>query len=305
MLETIVDFSSTVLRLGTPLLIASLGLMFNSWAGIVNIGAEGMMLMGAFFSVVGSYYTESVVLGACIGGISGAATAAIFIFMVETARADETVVGTAINIFGLGLTSALTRIVFGVGEAAPQIASFEVAPIPGLKDIPFLGPVVFRQSPIVYFSLLIIPLCWIFLFKTNCGLRIRAVGENPSACSTAGIRVPLIHYTATIFGGLLCGIAGSAISLGQLSFFTENMVAGRGYIALAALIFGGRRPLGILLAVLLFGAGDALQFRLQALNTGVPYQFLVMFPYLLTVFAVAINGRERKQRFHVSAETQK
>ncbi len=296
MSNTVIEFISTALRLSIPLLIAALGLMFNSQAGVVNIGAEGMMLMGAFFAVVGSYGTGSAIAGALIGGLAGAATAAIFIFLVETANADETVVGTAINILGLGFTSAMTRIVFGIGTAAPKISSFGSLSIPLLSDIPVLGPILFQQSLVVYAGLALVPLCHIFLFKTHTGLRIRAVGEAPGACSTAGISVPFVHYATTIFGGFLCGIAGSAISLGQLSFFTEDMVAGRGFIALAALILGRRKPLGILLAVLLFGVGDALQFRIQTMGTQVPYQFLVMLPYLLTIVAVAITGRAKKRK---------
>lgn len=287
MLDMVINFLSADLRTATPILLAALGLVYGERAGIVNIGAEGMMLVGALAGVAGSYFLGNAWYGALAGMFFGGLIALIFAYLTITVKADQVVVGAAINILGLGLTTSFARVIFGVNTAPPKIDSFTPVAVPVLSKIPVLGPVLFQQSALVYVALLLVPVAHFILFKTDIGLKVRAVGEHPKACDTVGIDVYKVRYGSVIVSGLLSGLAGAYVSLGLLSFFTENMIAGRGFIALAAVVFGKWSPLGALGAALLFGAGDALQFRLQASGTQIPFQFLLMVPYILTILALA------------------
>ncbi|MEI7884472.1 MAG: ABC transporter permease [Clostridia bacterium] len=295
MLEGISNFLAADIRTATAIMIAGLGLVFSEKSGVVNIGAEGMMLTGALMGVVGSWQTGSVWGGVLIAALSGAVIALVFAYLTITVKADQVVVGTAINILGLGLTTTLSRVLFGLNTAPPKISSFSPIEIPILSKIPVLGQSLFHQPFPVYAALVIVPIAYFVMFKTDLGLKIRAVGEHPKACDTVGINVYKIRYGTVIYSGLLCGFAGSFVSLGLLSFFTENMVAGRGFMALAAVVFGNYNPFGVMGASLLFGAGEALQYRLQAAGTNIPFQFLLMVPYVLTILALAgFIGKSQK-----------
>lgn len=292
MIDTITSFLASDIRTATPILIAALGIVFSERAGIVNIGTEGLMLIGSLVCVAGSYYTGSVLLGTIIGMIITMLFALVFGYFTITVKADQTVVGTAINIFAGGFTIALNRVLFGLNTSIPKIDVFDKVKIPVLGDIPIIGESLFNQSVPVYLAFLAIPLAWFVLQKTNIGLKIRAVGENPKACDTVGINVYKTRYMTVLYSGLMAGFAGAFVSMGQLSFFSEGMVAGRGFMALAAVVFGNYTPVGVMIASLVFGAGEALQYRLQALNTGIPYQFLVMLPYVITVVAICLLVRK-------------
>jgi simple sugar transport system permease protein len=274
-----------------PILIAALGLVFSERAGIVNIGTEGLMLIGALFGVLGSYWTGSVFLGTLIAMVVTILFSLIFAFFTITVKADQTVVGTAFNIFASGLTITLNRVVFGVSTSVPIIDVYDQVPIPLLSKIPVIGKALFNQSIPVYIIIIAIPVLWYVLQKTNIGLKVRAVGEHPKACDTVGINVKRTRYMAVLFSGLMTGFAGAFVSMGQLSFFAEGMVAGRGFMALAACVFGNYTPVGTMFAALLFGAGESLSYRLQAANTGIPYQFLTMLPYVITVVAICMMIR--------------
>lgn len=287
MLDIITNFLATDIRTAIPILIAALGFIYSERAGVVNIGAEGIMLIGALSGVAGSFYTGSAWYGVALAIIVCAVFGLLFAFLTVTVRADQVVVGAAFNILGLGLTTTLARVIFGVNTAPPKIDAFTNIPIPVLSNIPVIGQVLFNQNAIAYITYILIPVLHFVLFKTEIGLKIRAVGEHPKACDTVGINVYKTRYGTIIFSGMMAGLAGSYVSLCLLSFFTENMVAGRGFIALAAVIFGKYSPLGALVAALVFGAGDALQFRLQAVGTQIPFQFLLMVPYILTILALA------------------
>lgn len=286
-LAEIINFLGADIRTAVPLLIAATGLIFSERAGIVNIGVEGMMLIGSLAGVVGSYFLGSAWLGVLVAILSGIICGLFFAYLVVSAQADQVVIGAAFNILGLGVTTSFARVIFGVNTAPPSIDSFHPVSLPVLSKIPVLGPILFNQTELVYLALVLVPVAHFILFKTALGLKIRAVGEHPRAADTVGINVYRVRYGACIVGGALAGLAGSYLSLSLLNFFTENMTAGRGFIALAAVIFGKWTPLGTLGATLLFGAGDALQYRLQAANSGIPYQVLLMIPYLLTIAALA------------------
>lgn len=292
MIDTITSFLASDIRTAMPILIAALGLVFSERAGIVNIGTEGFMLIGALFGVLGSYWTGSVLIGSLLAMVVTMIFSWIFAFFTITVKADQTVVGTAVNIFASGLTITLNRVIFGVTTSVPVIDVYDQIPIPLLSKIPVIGNALFNQSIPVYLTLIAVPVAWFVLQKTNIGLKIRAVGEHPKACDTVGINVKRVRYQAVVFSGLMSGFAGAFVSMGQLSFFTEGMVSGRGFMALAAVVFGNYTPGGALIAALLFGAGNALSYRLQAANTGIPYQFLTMLPYLITVVAICMMIRK-------------
>ena len=282
----LISFLSSMIMLSTPTLIASLGIVFSERAGIVNIGTEGMMLMGALAGVIGSLLTGSVWLGALIAMLVAMLFAAIFGYFTVIVKADQTVIGTGMNILASGLTITVNRAFFGASTSPPKIDVFGKAPIPLLSDIAVLGQVLFNQPLPVYIAFLLVPVAWFVMFRTNTGLKLRAVGENPRACDTVGINVVRTRFMSILYSGIMAGFAGAFVSMGQMSFFTENMIAGGGFMALAAVVFGNYTPVGVMGAALVFGASNALKFLLQALDTGIPSQFLVMLPYIITILAL-------------------
>ncbi len=285
-MDNLISFLSSVIMLATPTLLAALGIVFSERAGIVNIGTEGMMLIGALSGVIGSYVFGSVWLGLLFAMLVCLLFAAIFAFFTVTVKADQTVIGTGLNILASGLTITVNRAVFGASTSPPQIDSFDRFAVPGLSSIPVLGDVFFNQPFPVYIAFLLVPVAWFVMFRTNTGLKLRAVGENPRACDTVGIHVGRTRYMSILYSGLMAGFAGSFVSMGQMSFFTENMIAGGGFMALAAVVFGNYTPIGVMGAALVFGVSNALKFQIMALNTGIPSQFLVMLPYLITILAL-------------------
>ncbi len=285
-MDNLVSFLSSVIMLATPTLLAALGIVFSERAGIVNIGTEGMMLIGALAGVIGSYVFGSVWLGVLFAMLICMLFAALFAFFTVTVKADQTVIGTGLNILASGLTITVNRAMFGASTSPPQIESFGPIALPGLSKIPVLGDVFFNQPMPVYIAFLLVPVAWFVMFRTNTGLKLRAVGENPRACDTVGINVARTRYMSILYSGLMAGFAGSFVSMGQMSFFTENMIAGGGFMALAAVVFGNYTPVGVMAAALVFGVSNALKFQLMALSTGIPSQFLVMLPYFITILAL-------------------
>lgn len=279
---------SAALRLSVPILFAALGGMFSERSGVVNIGLEGIMLTGAFAGVVGSYFTGSQWLGALVAMLSGIALAALFALITVKIQINQIVSGIAINLLAVGLTSFFFRALFGITTTPITVNAFAPVSIPGLSSLPFVGEVLFSQTALVYIAFLLVPVSWFILYKTSWGLSIRTVGEHPTAADTVGIPVNRVRTLCVLASGALAGLGGAFLSLGQFNMFVDNMISGRGFIAVAAVIFGRWNPKGILIASLIFGVADALQIRLQTAGVEIPYQFLLMFPYLLTV--VALTG---------------
>jgi general nucleoside transport system permease protein len=283
---------ASTLAMAVPLALPAIGGTFSERTGVVNIAMEGIMLMGAFFGVAFSYWTGSAWLGLFFGVIMGGLLSAVFAWAAIRLAADQVVLGMAINIFAAGLTAFLLDTIFGFGGTPPETPQLPTVSIPGLSSIPFIGAFFTNQSVLVYVMLVIVVLSHWFLFHTRIGLRMRSVGENPLAADTAGLNVWRLRYAGVIIGGVLSALGGVYLSLGILNSFDVNMTNGRGYIALAAMIFGKWTPLGSFAASLLFGFATALGIALQ--NHGISANLLGMLPYLLTILALAgLVGRSK------------
>ena len=274
-------------RLATPILLAALGEVFAERAGVLKISIEGEMLIGALAGFLGAFYLKSLWSGIfCAMGAAAIYGLLAGVFSI-TFKLDQVITGITLNILALGLTSFLYRFILGKSFIPPSISPLGVLKIPGLSQIPVIGPILFQQNILVYLTFFVlVPLSTFILFKTTFGLNLRAVGEYPLAADTVGIHVYAIRYACVIIGGLFSGLGGAFMTLAQLNMFTENLTAGRGFIAIAAVIFGRWHPVGAMIATLLFGIADALQLRLQGLGVNVPYQFLLMLPYILTILAL-------------------
>jgi ABC-type uncharacterized transport system permease subunit len=294
-MDTITSFLAADIRMATPIMLAALGILFSERAGIVNIGTEGMILMGALAGVIGSFYTGSVWIGALVAIIVTMAFSAIFAFFTVTIKADQTVIGTGMNILAAGLTVTVNRAIFGASTSPPKIDVFGAIHIPILSNIPIIGKALFSQSLPVYIAFILVPIAWFVMFRTNIGLKLRAVGENPRACDTVGINVSRIRWMSILYSGILAGFAGAYVSMGQMSFFTEGIVAGGGFMALAAVVFGNYTPVGVMIAALVFGASNALQYSLQVLNTGIPDQLMGTLPYIITIVALCMVIKRSKK----------
>jgi len=282
---------ASAVRLTTPIGLAAIGAVISERSGVINIGLEGMMLSGAFAAVVGSHYLGGPWMGLLAAMVAGGVVALLLAYPSVTLGAAQIVVGVAINLAAFGLTTFLDRTLLRPA-GIERVAAFHPVPIPYLSELPLVGPVLFMQNPLVYLMLLLAPALTVFVFRTPWGLALRAVGENPRAADTAGINVTLVRYLAVATSGIFAGMAGAFLSLGHLDLFTENMTAGRGFIALAAVIFGKWHPLGALAAAFVFGAADAFQLLVQTYNLGFPYQFPLMLPYVLALLALAgVVGR--------------
>ena len=297
LLEIIANVSASTLRLATPLIFASLAGLLSYQVGLINIALEGLMLVGAFVAVVIGFQLGSAWLGVIVAMIICALFASFFALFVVDLNADLIVTGLAVNFLALGGTAYLLQILFNTsGTFAPNDFD-QLAPlnIPGLSDLPLIGRVFFRHSPLVYLSWLMVPVTAIFMYRTRQGLHIRAVGENPEAAATAGISVRRMQYLALILGGILCGLGGAHLAVGDLALFRENMTGGRGFIALAAVYFASGRPRMATIACLLFGMFEALQFRLQT-TSNIPTQFFQMLPYLMVVVMLVIVSVAKDRR---------
>ncbi|MDR1900088.1 MAG: ABC transporter permease [Treponema sp.] len=287
----ITNFLASDIIMAAPLLICALGALFGEKSGIINIGYEGLMIAGAFFGVVVSWISGSVLAGALAAMFAAMLLNLLFAFFVIHLHANQVVAGLAINILATGITTTLNRSIFGASAMVPTIDVFDRLPVPLLSRLPVLGNTVFNQYIVVYAALLFVPVSSFIFNRTHIGLKVRSVGEHPQACDTLGINVYMVRYGGQIAAGLAAGLSGAFISMGQLSFFVEGMVAGRGFMALAAVVFGNFTPAGVLGASLLFGAADALKYRLQTTVTWIPYQAWLILPYLITLVALAAYHR--------------
>ncbi|MGM0601722.1 MAG: ABC transporter permease [Bacillota bacterium] len=288
LINNIVSLLNTSLRMAAPLILAALGGMFSERSGVINIALEGIMLIGAFMGMAGSYLTGNPWMGVVAAVFFGGLVASIHAFVSIHLKANQVVSGTAINIFAAGVTSFMLRVMFESAGQSPSVNKIKDWTLPVINDIPILGDIIGKHTPFVYIALILVVFSYWLLFKTPFGLRIRSVGEHPAAADSVGINVYRIRYIAVIMSGLFAGLAGASLSIGLLDLFVENMTSGRGFIALAAMIFGKWTPQGALLAAFLFGFADALQMLAQTMGLSfIPRQFLLMAPYILTILALA------------------
>jgi ABC-type uncharacterized transport system permease subunit len=293
-LDTVFVWSAllaAMLRFATPLTFAAIGGLFSERAGVVNIGLEGMMLTGAFFGILAADKAGSWAIGLLAAVVAGGALALVHAFFSIHVRADQIVSGTAVNFLALGITGYLYIDVYGTQGVPSDVSRIPRVSLPGIEDLYFLGPAIGDLNLMVWGSLLLVIVAYVVLFKTAIGLRLRAVGEHPKAADTVGISVYGIRYAAVTLSGMLAALGGAYLSIGFVGSFAENMTKGRGFIALAALIFGNWRPFGAFAAALLFGFSSALAQRLPEYSESGATLFQTL-PYVLTLIAVAgVIGR--------------
>jgi len=275
------------IRLAMPYLFAAIGETLGQRSGVLNLGVEGQMLMGAFIAFYVTLQTGNLWLAmlaaAAVGAVMGLAMAYVSVDL----HAQQGISGIGFYLFGLGMSTLLFQMLVGTVET---VSGFAPIQIPLLSDIPVIGEILFRQNLLVYIAFALVPIAQFVLMKTTLGLKIRAAGENPEAADSLGVSIRLVRYITVTLGGLLSGIAGASMSIGTLNVFQQNMTSGLGFIAVALVYFGGWRPRGVLLGALLFSMVSALQLRLQLIpDWPIPSDLMVMTPYIVTIIALVLT----------------
>ena len=294
MLEFVLDAIRAAIPAGTPLLLGTLGEIYAERSGVLNLGVEGMMIMGAVTGFGVTFTTGNVWLGLAMAALVGGLLALIHAFLSITLRANQVVSGLALTMFGLGMSGMIGKRFVGT----PLPCRLRAAPIPLLKDIPLLGPVLFQHDPLVYLSLALVPLLWFVLFKTRVGISIRSVGESPATADALGVNVFLVRYACVCLGGLLAGLGGAYLSVVYAPAWIEGMTAGAGWIVIALTIFAMWSPTRALLGAYLFGGVKVLQYRLQPL--GISPNLLNMLPFIFTI-VVLLAGTGEVMRKRIGA----
>lgn len=293
--QTLILVLAGTIAAATPLLYAALGELFAEVGGVLNLSVEGMMLVGAIAGFLVASATGSAWAGVLAGLVAGMALAAIFTVMTVTLRTDQIVTGLALVVLGDGIAQFIGKPYVGQNLAHP----IETISLPGLSAIPILGPVLFGQNMLVYISYLLVPLCWYFLYQTQGGLALRAVGEKPSTADVVGLDVFRIRYMATLFGGAMAGVAGAFLSLGYLNAWAAGISAGRGWVALALVILSGWNPIKLMAGAYLFGFAYIMAFQSQIMGGVFRYvsvYIVQMFPYVLAILVLAVTGRRSLRR---------
>lgn len=284
-------FLQATIRMSIPLILTGIGMLYTERCGIINIGVEGSMLIGAFTGVAGTLITGNIYVGMLCALIAGGVLSLIFAYLTVTRRGDQMVTGFGINLLATGLTLTLLPYLNAIRARA---VLFPVIDTGFLKNIPILGPMIFEQSIGVWMAIILTPISLWILYKTTWGLNLRAVGENSKAVATAGLSVIKLRYIGILLGGIFAGLGGSFLALNDIGFFVPNMTQSRGFIVLAALVVGKWNPVYFAGVCLLFGAADALQLRAQSFGSFIPYQIYLMLPYVLTIAALAgLVGRTK------------
>jgi simple sugar transport system permease protein len=287
----LIGILSSGIRLATPYLYAAIGETFSQRSGVLNLGVEGQMLLGAFAAFYVSLTTGNLWLGMLAAVLVGAAMGLAMAYVTVNLQAEQGISGIGFYLFGLGMSDLLFQKLMATVET---VQSFPKIYIPGLSDIPGLGEIFFRHNILVYGAFLLVPIAWFVLNKTTLGLKIRSVGENPEAADSLGVNVARIRYFTIILGGTLSGIAGASLSIGLLNVFQQNMTSGSGFIAVALVYFGAWRPVGVLGGALLFSMVNSLQLWIQVKSVPIPSELAVMMPYVLTILVlVATVARVR------------
>lgn len=285
--ETVlVGILASGIRLAAPYLYAAIGETFSQRSGVLNLGVEGQMLVGAFAAFYVSFTTGNLWLGLLAAIISGLLMGLAMAFVSVNLQAEQGISGIGFYLFGLGLSDLLFQKMMGTVET---VSGFRPVQIPVLSDIPIIGDIFFRQNILVYGAYLLVVVAWFVLNKTTLGLKIRAVGESPDAADSLGVSVARVRYFTIMLGGALSGLAGASLSIALLNVFQQNMTSGLGFIAVALVYFGGWRPFAVMGGALLFSMVNSLQLWVQVLNIPIPSDFAVMMPYVLTIIALVIT----------------
>ncbi len=277
---------NTMFTLATPLLFAALGETFAQKSGVVNLGVDGIMLMSAFAAFYVVLQTTNLWLGLLAAMAVGLGMGLIMSFVSVTMKAEQGVSGIGLQMFGLGMSSLLFKVMVGTVKT---VSGFPRLEIPLLSRIPFLGPVFFNSNILVYIAFALVPICWWILERTTIGLMIKAVGQNPAAADSRGINVDLVRYGSVCFGAILAGVAGASISISIVNLFQDNLTAGQGFIAVALVYFGGWTPVGVMFGALLFSVANSFQLWMQVLGVNVPASVANMLPYVLTIVALTVT----------------
>jgi len=280
------------IRLATPYLYAAIGETFGQLSGVLNLGVEGMMLMGAYSGFVVTFHTGNPWLGLLAAIVVGLVMGLLMAFISVTLKAEQGISGIGIYLVGLGLSDLLFHRTIGSVE---PVSGFQPMPIPLLSDIPVIGEIFFRHNILVYGAFALVLVAWFILNKTTWGLKIKAVGQNPAAADSLGVNVSVVRYVTVTIGGILAGIAGASLSIALLNVFQQNLTSGMGFIAVALVYFGGWSPFGVLAGSLLFSTVNALQLWVQVKNIPIPADFAAMMPYVLTILALIFAVRKVNQ----------
>lgn len=299
------EFYFSIFRITTPILLAALGSMVVDKAGMVNIGLEGTMLFAALCGVLGSGFSGNLLVGLLCAVAGSVLLTMVIAWFTLNLQADGVIAGIAINLFAGGGTIFMLYTIVGDRGISSSVKSAVVPAIsiPLLRDIPFIGQVLSGQNLLTYLAFLAVPIVYFLMNRTVLGLRIRTVGQSTGAASSVGVKPQNVQYAAMLICGILCGLAGAYMSMGYLSWFTKDMLAGRGFIALAAQAMGGGNAIATMVASMLFGAADSLANSMQALK--VPTEFVQMIPYVITVVGLALYSwkmKQRRQRLHKAAK---
>ncbi|MEN8098210.1 MAG: ABC transporter permease [Chloroflexota bacterium] len=284
----LVNFSKLVLLAIVPYVLASQGTMLGGRTGIFNVAQEGIMLVGASIGFLGAYLFDSLTIGITLALLTGALFGLALAYFTSTLKMNQFVIGLALFFTGLGLSTLLYKFVVGITLQPPLIPTLKAVKIPLLSEIPILGPILFAQNWLVYIAILLSLALYYLLYRTRFGLDLRSVGENPKAADSLGVNVPRMQYISTIAGGALMGVAGAYLPMVYTGTFTEGIVHGRGWIAIALTFFGGWSPLLILAGSLFFAGIDVLALRVQVGGYGIPYQFLLTLPHLATILMMTL-----------------
>jgi simple sugar transport system permease protein len=287
----VVAILQAAVRSGTPILFTCIGEIFAERSGVLNVGLEGLMLVGAIGGFYASFTTGNAVVGVFVAAVAGGLFALIHAYATITLRAEQIVSGLTLTILGTGISGFFGQPM--IGQVGP---GFDRWVVPGLAKIPVIGQILFQQDAMVYLSYLIVPIAWWVMYKTHLGLAIRSVGESPGTADSLGVSVTRIRYGCVAFGGAMAGLGGAYLSLAYTTMWIEQMSGGRGWITLALVIFAAWNPARAVLGAYLFGGADALQLRIQAMGLGIPTYFLMMLPYVLTIAILVLASRASLRR---------
>lgn len=288
----IVGILTSAIRLATPYLFAAIGEAFSQLSGVLDLGVDGIMLMGAYAAFFVALNTGNLWLGVLAAIFVGLLMGLLMSFISVTLKAEQGISGIGLYMFGLGLSTLLFKVTIGTVKT---VVGFQPIKIPLLGDIPILGEILFQHNILVYLAFLLVPVAWWVLEKTTWGLRIKAAGQNPAAADSLGVNVNLVRYVSVCLGAMLAGLAGASLSISLVNLFQENLTAGAGFIAVALVYFGGWTPVGILGGALLFSTVNSFQLWMQVLGVNIPSDVAVMLPYLLTIAALAVTMKRAHQ----------